>query len=772
MEAVLHILHMEDAPPDTELALQKLRKEGVSAEIDRVATREAFQQALERKRYTLILCDYTIPGTNTPELLRLARQMRPEVPFVFFSGTMGEDLGIEMLKLGASDYVLKQRPERLVPAVRRAVAEAEEHARRQQLEENLRQSEERFRIMANAIPQLAWMAKADGYIYWYNRRCFEYTGAAGQALEGWGWQSVVAPEALPGVLEQWKASIAAGQPLEMVFPLRGADGRLRRFLTRVQPLKDAQGRVVQWFGTNTDVEELKRAEQRLRATFDNAAAGMVETDDQDCFVAVNGRLCQMLGYRREELLGRSVRELTDPEDRPRTDALNAQLRAGHAPMLQYEKRYLKRDGSPLWVQMAVSAVRDDAGRYCYSVGTVVDVSERKAAEAELRAAQASAERARAAAEEASKAKDDFLAVLSHELRTPLTPVVTALSMLQGDKTLDGPTQERLEMVRRNVELEARLIDDLLDVTRIARGKIELERKPIRLCEVLDRAVEVIWPDIEARRLHFGVDIQDGPYIVEADAIRLQQVFWNLLRNAVKFTPHGGCVSVCARKLANSHVRVDVQDSGEGLEPEALGRIFNAFEQVERSVTRQFGGLGLGLAISKALVELHGGTIEAHSPGKGQGATFRVCLPLAAAPPQPKAPPAATPSAVRALYILLVEDHGDTAKVMRQLLMMEGHTVEQAGDVATALELVHRHQFDLLISDLGLPDRSGLDLIRELRACGSILPAIALSGYGREEDIRRSREAGFAIHLTKPTSPAKLAEAIAAVTAIRTGDTPL
>jgi PAS domain S-box-containing protein len=198
------------------------------------------------------------------------------------------------------------------------VAEAEEHARRQRLEENLRQSEERFRIMANAIPQLAWMARADGHIYWYNRRCFEYTGAAGHDLEGWGWQSVVAPEALPRVLEQWKASIAAGQPLEMVFPLRGVDGRFRRFLTRVQPLKDAQGRVVQWFGTNTDVEELKRAEQRLRATFDNAAAGMVETDDQDCFVAVNGRLCQMLGYRREELLGRSTLELTDPEDRPRS----------------------------------------------------------------------------------------------------------------------------------------------------------------------------------------------------------------------------------------------------------------------------------------------------------------------------------------------------------------------------------------------------------------------------------------------------------------------
>ncbi|MGE5610067.1 MAG: response regulator [Bacillota bacterium] len=372
-------------------------------------------------------------------------------------------------------------------------------------------------------------------------------------------------------------------------------------------------------------------------------------------------------------------------------------------------------------------------------------------------------RAERTAEEASRAKDHFLAVLSHELRTPLTPVVTALFMLQAKSGHDAETREGLEMIRRNVELETQLIDDLLDVTRIAKGKIELVRKPIRLCQIIHRAVEVVQADVEAKRLQLDVEVKDIPCIVDADATRLQQVFWNLLRNAIKFTPCGGRIGVRCQTDGDGHAVVDVQDSGEGIEPDALSRIFNAFEQAERSITRQFGGLGLGLTISKAMVELHGGTIDAYSEGKGKGACFSVRLPLVAATPEPESPAATPPHAVAPLRILLVEDHGDTAKMMRQLLMLDGHAVERAADMASALEAAARHPFDLLISDLGLPDRSGLDLMRELRAQGYSLPGIALSGYGQEEDIRRSKEAGFATHLTKPTNPEKLTEAIATLT---------
>lgn len=385
---------------------------------------------------------------------------------------------------------------------------------------------------------------------------------------------------------------------------------------------------------------------------------------------------------------------------------------------------------------------------------------------DLQAARDSAERAKAVAEQASRAKDHFLAVLSHELRTPLTPVVLGLSMLRERTDLDPEVREMLEMVRRNVELETLLIDDLLDVTRIVRGKIELQKQRVELSTIIRRAVEVCKPDIEARRLHFGVDLGPAaPYWVEADVARLQQVFWNLLKNAIKFTPPGGCVGVRCRPTEQDVV-VEVNDSGIGLDPESLSRVFNAFEQAERSITRQFGGLGLGLAISKAIVEMHGGKIEVQSEGRGRGATFRIRLPLCEPAVQPEtltpAPP--PPHAVRRLHILLVEDHGVTAKMMRMVLTAEGHAVETAGDVATALEVADQENFDLLISDLGLPDGSGHDLMRQLRKRGHTLPGIALSGYGQEEDIQRSRDAGFVAHLTKPASRETVVGAVASATA--------
>jgi PAS domain S-box-containing protein len=758
-------------------------------------------------------------------------------------------------------------------------------------------------------------------------------------------------------------------------------------------------------------DDLRESERRLRAVFENAATGILQTDQDDRFVAVNDRICQMLGYRRDELIGMTIGELTFPEDRHLSRTLNQQLHEGRLPVLQYEKRYVKRDGSPLWVLVGVSAVRDEAGRYMYSVGTVVDISERKAAEAQVRlqaaalaaapnaislsktdsqgtivwvnaaftkltgyspeevvgrshhllssgqqdrayyqrlwatiargevwrgelvnrrkdgtlyheemgitplsdeagktthyvaikqditarkqaeaalresearfrtladavplmiwqsgpdraceyfnrgwleftgrsiqeelgsgwvegvhdedrraclyaferaaerrapfeveyrlrhrsgeyrwvldrghprfrsdggflgyigaaadidqrkqaeaalaAARQSAERAKSAAEEASRAKDHFLAVLSHELRTPLTPALASLSLLEGEAELPGSVRPRLDVIRRNIELEARLIDDLLDVTRIARGKVDLDRKPVRLLDVIRQAVEVVQPDIDARRLHFGVKTNGESYVVDADATRLQQVFWNLLRNAIKFTPRGGCVGVSCSGRAGGQVVVEVHDSGEGIEPDLLPHIFDAFEQAERSVRRQFGGLGLGLTISKALVELHGGRIEARSAGPGQGATFQVYLPVVSAEPALPAAASTRRSPVR-LRILLVEDHGDTAEMLGLLLGAEGHDVERVADVSAALDAVATRTFDLLISDLGLPDASGLDLMRELRRRGIVFPGIALSGYGQEQDVRQSREAGFSAHLTKPASRERLAETIARV----------
>ena len=515
-------------------------------------------------------------------------------------------------------------------------------------------------------------------------------------------------------------------------------------------------------------EALRQSEERLRLAQQAARIGTFEWNMQTNVIVWTPELEELYGLQPGSFGGtyEAWTALVHPDDLPQAkEPVQGPL---ISEVAESEWRVVWPDGSVRWLAGRARAFKDGTGKPLWMVGVNLDITARKQAEEELAAARQAAEQAKIVAEHANHAKDHFLAVLSHELRTPLTPVVMGLSMLQDRPDLDPEVREALEMVHRHVQMEARLVDDLLDVSRIARGKVELTRSPVELCTIIHRAVEVCKPDIEARRLHFGVDLgAAAPYWVHADASRLQQVFWNLLRNAVKFTPHGGCVGIRCRP-DEDHLFVEVNDSGIGIDPGSLSRIFDAFEQAERSVTQQFGGLGLGLAISKAMVEMHGGTISAHSEGRGKGATFRIRLPQTTPPGQREMPPAAAspPPAIRPLRILLVEDHGVTAKLMRTVLTSDGHTVESAGDVATALELASQHAFDLLVSDLGLPDGSGHDLMRELRQRGHTFPGIALSGYGQAEDIQRSREAGFAAHLTKPASRKAVVEAVASVTACR------
>ncbi len=458
-----------------------------------------------------------------------------------------------------------------------------------------------------------------------------------------------------------------------------------------------------------------------------------------------------------------------PEDIERTmRAWERSVQTGEA--YQMEHRLRLADGRWRWHLSRAVPIRDKQNRITKWSGTATDIHDLRTAQEELAAVKVSAERAKETAERANRAKDDFLAVLSHELRTPLAPVVATLESLQDDPRFDLDTRADLEMVHRNVELEARLIDDLLDVTRIERGKVELNRRPTDLGSILKQAVEVCMPDIEARKLEFGMDSRCGPYIVDGDAARLQQVFWNLLKNAVKFTPPGGCVGVRCCPAEEGYVCIEVGDSGEGIDPEVLPRLFSAFEQGGVRTTRQFGGLGLGLTISKTLVEMHGGTLSAGSEGKGKGATFTVTLPAIRGPlpakselPPPLAAGRQTPTHRR--RILLVEDHADTARVMRRLLSAHGYEVQTAPDMATALHLAgdpQRDGFDLLISDLGLPDGNGLELMRTLRQQGLKMPGIALSGYGQEQDMAQSRQAGFVEHLVKPVCLPRLEEAIARI----------
>jgi signal transduction histidine kinase/DNA-binding response OmpR family regulator len=368
------------------------------------------------------------------------------------------------------------------------------------------------------------------------------------------------------------------------------------------------------------------------------------------------------------------------------------------------------------------------------------------------------------AREANRAKDQFIAVLSHELRTPLTPVLATVASLQADKRVPPDLQEELKVIRRNVELEARLIDDLLDLTRISKGKIELNLEVIDLHELLREAANICRTDVDEKSIELLLHLNARHKYVKGDATRLQQVFWNLVKNAVKFTPAQGRIVIETFDHAEGTICARVSDNGIGIDAEILPRIFNAFEQGRSTITRQFGGLGLGLAISKALVEQHRGSLVAASDGAGKGSSFTAAIPVTSELPQAAyhTPRLVATGPSRQVRVALVEDHRDTARVMAKLLRGNGYAVDTAASVTEATAMLRANQYDVLISDIGLPDGSGLDLMRQARVIQS-LSGIALSGFGMEHDIRRSKEAGFSEHLTKPLNFQLLIDAIERLT---------
>ena len=369
--------------------------------------------------------------------------------------------------------------------------------------------------------------------------------------------------------------------------------------------------------------------------------------------------------------------------------------------------------------------------------------------------------ARAEAEAANKAKDRFLAMLSHELRTPLTPVLFASSILSQDHTVPEHLREELKIIARNVELEARLIDDLLDLSQITQGKLNLTFETADAHELLHSAVQICSNEISAKRLTVQIGLEAVEYCIRADVVRLQQVFWNLIKNAVKFTPTDGQVTLHSSNPQSSWFRLEVIDSGIGISPDALSRIFDPFEQAGGAA---FGGLGLGLTISKAIIELHGGRICASSAGADHGARFVIDLPNVV-PCSTELFPAkieittsgsnVTKGIGTCPRILLVDDHVDSIRPIQLFLEAIGYQVTTAQSVEAALRSATKEEFDLLVSDIGLPDGTGEDLIRQLHDKGHKLPSIALSGYGMEQDIASSRAAGFHVHLIKPVSPEHL-----------------
>jgi signal transduction histidine kinase/ActR/RegA family two-component response regulator len=379
--------------------------------------------------------------------------------------------------------------------------------------------------------------------------------------------------------------------------------------------------------------------------------------------------------------------------------------------------------------------------------------------AERRRVEEELQQQKSIVEAANRTKDHFIAMLSHELRTPLTPVISAVESLEAEPTQTEETRTSLSMIRRNIELETQLIDDLLDFTRLARDKMQLRFVPVDAHEAVANVVEICRAEARTKRLLVHLNLRAKNCHVTADAAKFQQIVWNLLKNAIKFTQEGGEITISSDNPTETIFIVIVHDTGIGMDPEVMQRIFDPFEQGNRSFEHRFGGLGLGLAISKSLAQAHGGTLTAQSDGSNQGSTFTLSIPVL---PQAAAVAVAskevTRSAEQGLKILLVDDHHDTCAALEKLLARRGHLVAVTHDVRSAMDAAVRNKFDLLISDIALPDGTGLDLMIQLRAITN-LPGIAISGFGHNGDIERSLQAGFSDHLTKPIKLDRLEVAI-------------
>jgi PAS domain S-box-containing protein len=427
---------------------------------------------------------------------------------------------------------------------------------------------------------------------------------------------------------------------------------------------------------------------------------------------------------------------------------------------EFEVPIVRIDGVERWIWAKGSVYANEAGKPRRMLGLIMDITDRKQIAEELRIAKEEADHA-------NQAKTQFLAILSHELRTPLNPILLAVTSMLERPVEPEELRPNLEMIRQNVNLQSRLIDDLLDVMRIVQGKMPLHWEVVNAHALIENALGICKSEIFGKGLRLELDLKAGHRQINADPVRLQQVVWNLVKNAVKFTPSGESITVRTRNVIAPDngpelLEIEISDTGIGIDPAIVGQIFDPFQQGETSITRRFGGLGLGLAISRGIIEGHGGQLIAESPGKDLGTTFRITLSVLPDPTiedngRSIADPGRLENAVaRSLKILLVEDEPATRRLMTRLLERLGHEVTMAATITEALEQEARTgDFSLIVSDIGLPDGTGLELMKQVVARRGPMPAIALTGYGMEEDIHRSRAAGFTAHMTKPIDFAKL-----------------
>jgi PAS domain S-box-containing protein len=627
---------------------------------------------------------------------------------------------------------------------------------------------------------------AEGYIISWNSKFLEMWGLSEQLVRARDTQKV--REFIARALKDpndYPARIAEIETTsEKSFDLLELlDGRLiERYSEVISVEGKAAGRV--WsFRDVTQRHQSDLISRRLAAIVDNSDDAIIGKDLNSIITSWNHGAERIFGYTAEEMIGTSVMRLIPPDRQGEEEEILARLRRGER-YDHFETVRITKNGRLLHVSLTISPIKDAAGVVIGASKIARDITDRKLSEAALKEAQRVAEAAtaekerlltseriaRSEAERASRMKDEFLANLSHELRTPLNAVLGWATVLRAAHHEDKELNQALEAIDRNARVQAQIIDDLLDMSRIISGKVRLDVQLLDLPSVVLEAIETMRAAASSKgvRLQTVIDPLNAP--VSGDPNRLQQIFWNLLSNAIKFTPRGGRVQVVLERI-NSHLEVSVSDTGEGIAPEFLPYIFNRFEQADASTTRRHGGLGLGLSIVKNLVELHGGTVRAKSGGVGQGATFIVNLPLTILHPPPDhgehehprtragEPPLLPSLSLDKVSVLVVDDDADARALLRVLLESAGANVRLATTADQGLEQLLAHEIDVLICDIGMPGTDGYTLMRRVRTLHdprkSDVAAVALTAYARLEDRTQAIHAGFQNHLPKPVEPTEL-----------------